>query len=384
MAARTTSLPEQLRETVRLLGRLLGDVIREEDGQAVFDQIEAIRQASVGYHREGTADAARLMSERLEGLSLSETVRFVHSFACFLQITNIAEDHIQRHRGDVGDDREDTLAGALRALRAEGTSAQEVLALLAEALVAPVITAHPSEVRRKSVLDRQAAIAGRLEALAGAAGPAETARIERDMRREMSLLWRTRLLRGARIGVEDEIENAVFYLTRSILAELPRLYAHWTDLMGAAVPSFLRVGSWVGGDRDGNPNITDAVMRRAMARQSKAALDHYLERIHDLGAALSVSSSLVDVSPPLAALARQAHDASPHRADEPYRQALTGIYARLSATYRDLVGAEPTRPPAGAAEPYDGPDALRLDLQTVQDSLLPLTGRRSKPAPCPT
>ena len=383
MAARTTSLPEQLRETVRLLGRLLGDVIREEDGQAVFDQIEAIRQASVGYHREGTADAARLMSERLEGLSLSETVRFVHSFACFLQITNIAEDHIQRHRGDVGDDREDTLAGALRALRAEGTGAEEVLALLAEALVAPVITAHPSEVRRKSVLDRQAAIAGRLEALAGAAGPAETARAERDMRREMSLLWRTRLLRGVRIGVEDEIENAVFYLARSILAELPRLYAHWADLMGAAVPSFLRVGSWVGGDRDGNPNITDAVMRRAMARQSKAALDHYLERIHDLGAALSVSSSLVDVSPPLAALARQAHDASPHRADEPYRQALTGIYARLSATYRDLVGAEPTRPPAGAAEPYDGPDALRLDLQTVQDSLLAAHGPAFEAGPLP-
>ncbi|MCC7268042.1 MAG: phosphoenolpyruvate carboxylase [Caulobacteraceae bacterium] len=377
------SLPEQLRQTVRLLGRLLGDVIREEDGQAVFDQIEAIRQASVGYHREGTAEAARLMSERLGGLSLSETVRFVHSFACFLQITNIAEDHIQRRRDGGGETREDTLAGALRALKAEGTTREQVLALLAEALVAPVITAHPSEVRRKSVLDRQAAIADRLDALDRAAGGAETSRIEREMLREISLLWRTRLLRGTRIGIDDEVENAVFYLARSFLPELPQLYAGWTELFDAPVPSFLRVGSWVGGDRDGNPNVTEAVMRRAMARQSKAALDYYLEHIHALGAALSVSADLVGVTPALAALAERAHDPSPQRADEPYRQALTGIYARLAATYRQLVGGEPARPQAGPAEPYDTADALRADLQTAQDSLLTFHGPAFAAGPLP-
>src|SRR5258705_8154497 len=105
----TQAMPDQLRATVRFLGRVLGDVIRAEDGEGVFNQIEEIRQASVAFHREGTPKAARLMAERLEGLSLPDTVRFAHSFACFLQITNIAEDQIQRQRGRGGDSRADTL-----------------------------------------------------------------------------------------------------------------------------------------------------------------------------------------------------------------------------------------------------------------------------------
>src|SRR5215470_14730109 len=160
----TPSLPDQLRATVRYLGRALGDVIRAQDGQAVFDQIEDIRQASVAFHREGTDKAAQAMAAKLQGLSLPETVRFAHSFACFLQITNLAEDQIQRRRGRAGDLRPDTLAGAIRTLEAEGVGLPAVIELLQGALVAPVITAHPSEVRRKSVLDRVGAIADQLDA----------------------------------------------------------------------------------------------------------------------------------------------------------------------------------------------------------------------------
>src|SRR3954469_17940144 len=141
-----TSMPDQLRTTIRFLGRVLGDVIRAQDGQAVFDQIEDVRRASVAFHREGTPKAAQVMAERLEGLSLPDTVRFAHSFACFLQITNIAEDEIQRRRGRAGDARPDTLAGALRSLAADGVGAEAVVELLRHALIAPVITAHPSEV----------------------------------------------------------------------------------------------------------------------------------------------------------------------------------------------------------------------------------------------
>ncbi|MDE2488364.1 MAG: phosphoenolpyruvate carboxylase, partial [Alphaproteobacteria bacterium] len=201
----TQSLPDQLRSSVRFLGRVLGDVIRAQDGQAVFNQIEEIRQASVAFHREGTTDAARLMAERLSGLSLSDTVRFVHSFACFLQITNIAEDQIQRRRGRSGDTRPDTLAGALRALAAEGVGAEAVGELLGQALIAPVITAHPSEVRRKSVLDRQAAIAGELDAFERAHTDPERAAIEAELVRQVSIFWRTRLLRSVKPEVADEV-----------------------------------------------------------------------------------------------------------------------------------------------------------------------------------
>ncbi|WP_309603868.1 phosphoenolpyruvate carboxylase [Phenylobacterium sp.] len=380
-----SAAPDPLRTTVRFLGRVLGDVIRTEDGEAVFSQIEDIRQASVAFHREGTTKAAGLMAERLGALSLTDTVRFAHSFACFLQITNIAEDQIQRRRGRGGDSRPDTLAGAIRALEAQGTGLDVVVDLLRHALIAPVITAHPSEVRRKSVLDRVGAIADDLDAFDLAASQDDRAVIERELVRQVSIFWRTRLLRSVKPGVGDEIENAVSYFERSFLPELPRLYAHWQQVLGnpADLTSFLRVGSWVGGDRDGNPFVTADVLRQAMARQSQAALRLYLEDIHALGAELSMSARLAAVTPALQALADAAHDASPHRADEPYRQALTGIYARLAATYLRLIGEPPPRSPAAVATAYDTPDELKADLTTVLASLVEMHGAAFAEGPLP-
>lgn len=378
------SLPDQLRATVRFLGRVLGDVIRAQDGEAVFNQIEEIRQASVGYHRAGTAEAAQVMAERLSGLSLSDTVRFVHSFACFLQITNIAEDQIQRRRGRSGDARPDTLAGAVRALTAEGVGREPVVDLLRQGLIAPVITAHPSEVRRKSVLDRQAAIAGDLDAFDAAHTDPERAAIEAELVREVSIFWRTRLLRSVKPEVDDEIENAVSFFERSFLEALPILYAHWRAVLSEEdLPSFLRVGSWVGGDRDGNPYVTAEVLRKAVRRQARAALDLYLHATHELGAELSISSRLTGVTPALQALADASPDRSPHRAEEPYRRALAGIYARLAATHLRLTGEPPARAPAGPAEAYDSPEALKADLQVVLDSLLEKHGPAFARGPLP-
>jgi len=358
-----------LRSTVRYIGRVLGDVIRGQDGEALFDRIEAIRKASVAFHRDGTPEAAAQMAERLAALDLADMARFAHSFACFLQITNIAEDQIQRRQGRGGDCQPDTLAGALRVLHADGIDTPAVRRLLEGALIAPVITAHPSEVRRKSVLDRQGAIADLLDVMAGGADREAT---ERELVRQMSIFWRTRLLRRMKIAVTDEVENAVSYFERSFLEAMPALYAHWNEVLGGAepVPSFLRIGSWVGGDRDGNPFVTAEVMRRVLTRQSRTALGCYLDRVHALGAELSISSSLAEITPELAALADSSHDTAPHRADEPYRRALTGVYSRLAATYGALTGEAPPRPPIAGARPYDGPRALLADLRTVQHSLI--------------
>ncbi|MBP6877059.1 MAG: phosphoenolpyruvate carboxylase [Phenylobacterium sp.] len=361
------SPPSELRARVRVLGRVLGDVIKSQDGQTLFDRIEDIRKTSVAFHREGGAANAVLLEERLRSLDLHETVRFAHSFACFLQITNIAEDYVQRRKA--GDRRVDTLAGSLAALAEEGVSTAQVAKMLQTAFIAPVITAHPTEVRRKSVLDRTRAITEALSALEQAGG--ETARHEREIEllREVAIFWRTRLLRGVRLGVIDEIETAVSYFERSFLAELPRLYGRWTRQLEAQLPSFLRIGSWVGGDRDGNPFVTDAVQRQAFARQSQAALLNYLERIHALGAELSLSSTLAQVTPALQALADASGDTSPQRGDEPYRRALRGVYARLAATYPILTGEAPPRPSPLAAQPYANAQALKADLQTILDSL---------------
>jgi phosphoenolpyruvate carboxylase len=379
----TQTLPDQLRAAVRYLGRVLGDVIRAQDGQAVFDQIEEIRRASVAFHREGTPEAAQVMGERLGALSLAETVRFAHSFACFLQIANIAEDHVQRRRGRAGDQRPDTLAGAIRALSGEGGGAAAVRELLDCALIAPVITAHPSEVRRKSVLDRESAITGELDRLDLAAGDVERAAVEAELQRQVSIFWRTRLLRRARINVADEIWNAVSFFERSFLTVLPALYAHWREVLGADPASFLKVGSWVGGDRDGNPFVTGEVMRQALRWQSQAALRVYLEGVHALGAELSISAELTDVTPQLAELAAKSGDTSEQRTDEPYRQALTGVYARLAATYQRLAGEPPPRPAGLAAEPYDAPAELKADLEVILGSLLAQHGEVFAHGPLP-
>jgi phosphoenolpyruvate carboxylase len=362
----------ELRSTVRYVGRVLGDVIRAQDGEALFDRIETIRRASVAFHRDGTPEAARLMAERLSALELADMARFAHSFTCFLQITNIAEDQIHRRRGRGGGAQPDTLAGALRTLEVEGVGADAMNRLLSDALIEPVITAHPSEVRRKSVLDRQSAIADDLDALTRVSNDAEREILERELFRQMSIFWRTRLLRRVKIAVADEVENAISYFERSFLEALPALYAHWREVLGRPdnLPSFLRIGSWVGGDRDGNPFVTAEVMRRALARQSRTALGRYLDLVHALGAELSISSALAGTTPQLKALADRAGDDSLHRADEPYRRALTGVYARLAATYASLTGETPSRSATAAAEAYDGPEALRTDLQIVLDSLI--------------
>ena len=371
--------------TVRLLGRVLGDVIRTHDGQGVFDQIEALRQASVAFHRQGTPEAAMRMQERLGALSLSDTVRFAHSFACFLQITNVAEDRTARVRAPVTEARPDTLAGAVRALADEGVGIDAVENLLTRGLIAPVITAHPSEVRRKSVLDHQRSISDSLDRLEGSSIGGERRRAESALFRDVSIFWKTRLLRTFGITVSDEVENAVSYFERSFLTAIPQLYAGWADVFGPEAPlaSFLKVGSWVGGDRDGNPNVTAAVMRQALARQSRAALDLYLTQIHAMGAELSITAGLAGVSADLQALADAAHDPSPHRADEPYRRALTGIYARLAATYADLAGVAPPRPQAVAAKSYGGPDELVIDLNIVLASLIENHGPEFAGGPLP-
>ncbi|RYG38244.1 MAG: phosphoenolpyruvate carboxylase [Burkholderiales bacterium] len=371
------------RAIVRMLGAVLGDVIREQDGEDVFRQIETIRQASVAFHKDNSDTTAANLSQSLNKLDAAEVVRFVHSFAAFLQITNLAEDHIQRRRSRAGDARSDTLAGVIRSLEQQGLDRSAVVDLLSKGLIAPVLTAHPSEARRKSVLDRQNAIAIQLEKLDRAASDAEREQIDTDVRRQVTILWRTRLLRNVRIAVDDEIENVVSFLESSFLPAVPRLYAHWQAVLDtpASLKSFLRAGSWVGGDRDGNPNVEGKMMRKALARQSGAALRHYLREVHALGAELSLSSRFTAVTPELQALADKSNDPSTQRADEPYRRALTGIYARLAATLNVLTSERSANTPMANGEAYASPSDLHADLTAIHQSLLKYQGESFQTGP---
>jgi phosphoenolpyruvate carboxylase len=353
------------RTAVRLLGRLLGDVIREQHGQRLFDRIEEIRRRSVGEHRDGAADPA--LAALLRGLSPAEVLFLIRGFAIFSQLANIADDHLARR------DNLTTDFTPLQRVREEhDLKTPEARALLRTAALVPVITAHPTEVRRKSILDREEAIAELLDRLDGRGRQTgEVMELEAQLKREVRILWQTRMLRSVRINVTDEIDNALSVFRTTFLTQVPRLkrkLARLFELEGP-LPPFIQVGSWVGGDRDGNPFVNAETLTYAVTRQGEAVIDHLLAQLHALGSEMSISQELAEVSPELAALAEGSGDLSPHRRDEPYRRAIVGCYGRLAATRKVLIGAAPARAGRAKAEPYADPGALEADLGIIAESL---------------
>jgi phosphoenolpyruvate carboxylase len=348
---------------VRFLGKLLGDVIRTYGGDKLLDRIEAIRAASVDRYR-GIANP-RGLAAGWESLSLDETLAFVRSFMLFSMLANLAED-----RQGAAAEKDSTLAAAVDFLRRQGVKLADAASLLDHALITPVLTAHPTEVMRKSMLDHR----NRIAALMAQRdlGSKETATgevIEDAIAAQIAFLWQTRALRHERLYVADEVDTALTYLRDIFLPVMPALYARWERLLGRRPKSFLRLGSWIGGDRDGNPHVTADSLRLALGRASQALLADYLQQLNALGAELSLSSELAAVSEPLEELAQRGGDVNPARADEPYRRAITGMYARLAATYQSLTGRVPPRPASVEASAYPDAASLRADLEVLEDSL---------------
>jgi phosphoenolpyruvate carboxylase len=367
-----------LMEDIRLLGRLLGDVIREQEGKTAFDLIEQIRQLSVAFRRNADAEADKALKKLLKGLSDDQTVSVIRAFTYFSHLANLAEDrhHIRRraiHERE-GDVQPGSLDMALARIKAAGISNKVVARTLAHSHVSPVLTAHPTEVQRKSILDGERAIAHLLAAREHLL-PRELADNEAQIRARVTQLWQTRLLRFTKLTVADEIENALSYYEATFLSQIPRLYRELEDLLAlpeasAQIPAFLRMGQWIGGDRDGNPFVTAPTLEFALRRQSEVALRHLLTEVHLLGAELSMSEMLTGVSDDMAALAARSPDKNAHRSDEPYRKALTGMYARLAATLTELTGGVAARHAVAPQNPDPNAEALLADLRTIEASLL--------------
>ncbi len=361
-------------EDIRLLGRILGDVIREQEGKEAFELIERVRQLSVAYRLKQDASAGRVLDRLLKNLSADQTVTVIRAFSYFSHLANIAEDrhHVRRrnvHESE-GHLQEGSLAVAFERLHAADHRASDIARTLEGAYIAPVLTAHPTEVQRKSILDAERAIAGLVGERDDLRTPHARADNEELIRARITQLWQTRMLRTAKLTVADEIENALSYYQATFLREIPRLYRDVERLLhGHAVPSFLRMGHWIGGDRDGNPNVTAATMRHALSRQSEVALRFYLTEVHELGAELSMSGTLAPVPPEMLALAASSPDHSPHRQDEPYRRALIGMYSRLAATLHELTGTEALRHAVAPQNPYRTPEEFIADLRVIERSL---------------
>jgi phosphoenolpyruvate carboxylase len=373
----------RLREEIRLLGRILGDTVRDQEGVDVFDLVERIRQTSIRFHRDEDRVARRELELILDSMSTAETVRIVRAYSYFSHLANIAEDHnnirqmrAQNSAGNVG-----TLARTLAHAREAGISAHALRQFFGTALVSPVLTAHPTEVRRKSTIDREMEIAGLLDRRERMQLTSEEFEAsEEQLRRAVLTLWQTNLLRRTKLTVLDEVANGLSFYDYTFLHEVPRLHCALEDRLHAEdapddkgareeLASFLRMGSWIGGDRDGNPFVTAEVMRGTLRLQATRVLRFYLEELHALGAELSLAAHLADVSEELRTLAEHSPDRSPHRSGEPYRLAVSGIYARLAATALKL-DVETSRAPVGEAAPYTAAREFKADLDILDRSLI--------------
>ena len=380
-------------EDIRLLGRLLGEVIREQDGVAAYELIEQVRKLSVAFRRDADVQSDKALKKLLKGLSGDQTVSVIRAFTYFSHLANLAEDrhHIRRRaiHERAGDTQEGSIDVALARLRWAGIAPKTIATMLANSFVSPVLTAHPTEVQRKSILDAERSIAQLLTArddiktlaLATSAvspalaakdalTPRELAANEAQLRARVMQLWQTRLLRFTKLTVLDEIENALSYYEATFLREIPKLYANLERELGdLPVHSFLRMGQWIGGDRDGNPNVSADTLNYALGRHAEIALRHYLTEVHLLGGELSMSAMLASVSPAMQELSNSSPDTNAHRQDEPYRRALTSVYSRLAATLKSLTGGDAARHAVAPQNAYAKPEEFLADLRTIAASL---------------
>ena len=369
---------EPMREDIRLLGAILGETVRDQNGDTVFDLVERARVESFRVRRS-EIDRDDIVS-LFDGIDVHQAIPVIRAFTHFALLANVAEDiHRERRRAvheAAGEPPQDSsLAATYLKLDTANLDPDIVADALVGALVSPVITAHPTETRRRTVFDTQHRITELMRMrLHGLARTEEGRDIETELRRHILTLWQTALIRLSRLKIQDEIETGLRYYAAAFFEVIPQvnaqvraaLQARWPDTDLLAEP-ILRPGSWIGGDRDGNPNVNADVVRLATGRAAFTAFAYYFGELTALEQELSMSVRLVHISDGLAALADACHE--PAREDEPYRRALRVIHARLTATARQILDEQPEHELDLGMSPYQTPAELLADLDVVDESL---------------
>ena len=368
-----------LRDDIRFLGAILGDTIRDQEGADIFDIVEQIRQTSVRFHKTRDPKDAKSLAKILDSLSPRQSALVIRSFSYFSHLANIAEDAHHRRRTRAhsfagSKPRIGTIGRALEDAQAAGVTRGELQEFFDKAFISPVLTAHPTEVRRKSTLTWEMAVARRLDFYNDPnMTKEEREQIRQAMREAVLSLWQTNLLRTRKPTVIDEVANGLSYYDYSLLFELPGVYqtletaieGFTTNEKPKPIPSFLRLGSWIGGDRDGNPFVTADVLATTARMHGMKIVRHYRDEVQNLRLELTLSANIVELNKDLAALAERSGDDRENQKNEPYRRALYGIAERLTSTLRDFEGA-----PMGSAKPYTAPTEFVADLETIRRSLV--------------
>ncbi len=369
---------EPMRSDIRLLGTILGNTVREQSGDEVFDLVERARVESFRVRRS-EIDRAE-MARMFDGIDIHLAIPVIRAFSHFSLLANAAEDiHRERRRAihvDAGEPPQDSsLAATYAKLDLAELDSPTVAGALRGALVSPVITAHPTETRRRTVFVTQHRITELMRLHAAGHTKTDDGRsIELELRRQVLTLWQTALIRMSRLQITDEIEVGLRYYPAALFRVIPQVNAEVRDALRARWPDadllpapILQPGSWIGGDRDGNPNVTADVVRRATGSAAFTALAHYLAELTDLEQELSMSARLITVTGQLTALEQSCPEKA--RADEPYRRAVRVIRGRLTATAADILDWQPQHELDLGLPPYSAPTELRADLDVVDASL---------------
>ncbi|KQU02994.1 phosphoenolpyruvate carboxylase [Rhodococcus sp. Leaf7] len=372
---------EPLREDIRLLGGILGSVIRDHEGESTFDLVEKARVESFRVRRSEIDRG--VLTDLFDGIDIASAIPVIRAFSHFSLLANLAEDiHRERRRAvhvRAGEPPQDSsLASTYAKLDAANLDAETVQNLLRDALVSPVITAHPTETRRRTVSEIQSRITDLMRFRERTElDDVEVADTEAKIERQILALWQTALIRLSRLRIQDEIEVGLRYYDMSLFDVIPRintelraaLRSRWPDADLLAQP-MLRPGSWIGGDRDGNPFVTGEIVHRATNRAAQVAFTRYLADLVGLEHELSMSARLIDVDADLQALADASKDDSAFRSDEPFRRAVRGIRGRLTATAHRMLDVVPDNTlDTPELEPYSSPQEMLDDLDLLDRSL---------------
>ncbi|WP_255418247.1 phosphoenolpyruvate carboxylase [Nocardiopsis sp. TNDT3] len=370
-------VPEQLRNDVKLLGEMLGTVLAESGGEDLLADVEKLRRAVIGA-RDGSVTGEEITAI-VAAWPLERAKQVARAFTVYFHLANLAEEHQRmralRERDDAANPPRESLAAAVRAIR-EGEGGEERLdELIAGMEFHPVVTAHPTEARRRAVSTSILRVSAQLEAWhASHEGSSAAAEAHRRLLEEIDLLWRTSQLRYTRLNPLDEVRTALAAFDETIFSVIPQVYRsldaaidpEGTGVRPPRATPFVRYGSWIGGDRDGNPYVTSDITREAVLIQSEHVLRGLEASCTKVARTLTAYSNLTPASPALLDALASAKAGQPELTaeigarspNEPHRQLLLLAAARLRATReRDADLA------------YPDADAFLADLRTVQESL---------------
>jgi phosphoenolpyruvate carboxylase len=367
---------EPLRRDVRSLGRLLGNVIREQEGEAIFAKVESLRTISIAHRTQHTGfDSAQSI---VRSLSVEEAAKLGKAFGIYFELTNIAETNHRKRRRRAAElapetpPQPGTFKGTLLRLREAGTSVDQVIAALQRIRVIPVFTAHPTEVARRTVLWKRDHLSQQLEALdLLPLSGTRAGDIQQELSAEITALWQTEEVRRHTPTVLDEIQMGLDY-SRVLMDTIPQLYKQMARALqdtyqvhteANELDRLIEFGSWIGGDRDGNPNVTPDCTQHALELARRTVLQYFIEAVERLRKRISASEKNVKISVEFRErLDRYASDLDcdlPDRPDEPYRRFLGFMAFRLRQCLER--GRDVTK--------YPGAEEFMHDLRIVRASL---------------